>query len=89
MPNVMLLISKMQRESTHMYVKCALSQKDGIESARVREQIFSHPSELEDALKAAGVSDEDARAPHHVVNNGLPTFIPVSMLVARRLGVLV
>jgi hypothetical protein len=88
MPKVMLLISKMHYESTHTYVKCALSQRDGMENARIREQIFSHPSELEDALRAAGVSDEDARAPHHVVNNGLSTFIPVSVGVARKLGVL-
>lgn len=52
------------------------------------DRFFSHPAELEDALRAAGVSDDDAYAPHLVFNNGLPTFIPVSADIARKLGVL-
>jgi hypothetical protein len=89
MTKVMLLISKIQRESTHLQVKCSLSRNDGIENIIAKERIFSHPFELEDALKAAGISDQDASAPFHVFNNGLPTFIPVSEEVARKLGVLV
>jgi len=71
-----------------MCVKCAVSRRDGIEDLHTEERFFSHPQELEDALKDAGVSEEEARAPYHVLNNGLPTFIPVNVEIARRLGML-
>lgn len=88
MSKVMLLISTIQRESTHMQVKCTVPHRDGVESISVTDRIFSHPGELENALIAAGVSQQDACAPFHVINNGLPTFIPVSTEVARKLGLL-
>lgn len=89
MANVLLLISKIEREFTHTQVKCTLCPRDEMESEGARDQIFLHPSDLVDALRAVGVSDADAHAPFYVVENGLPTFIPVTIEAARKLGVLV
>ena len=88
MQKVLLLISKIRLDSTYLQVKCSISPSDRIDEVAM-DRIFSHPDELEEALRAAGVSDGDAGAPFHVFNNSLPTFIPVSAEVARKLGVLV
>lgn len=88
MAKVLLLISKMEHEFTHTQVKCTLFPCNEIKSESPRDQIFSHPSDLVDALKAVGIPDQDAHAPFYVVENGLPTFIPATIEAARKLGLL-
>jgi len=89
MAKVMLLISKIGCESTQLQVKCTLSEHGGMEDAACVGRIFLDPREMEAVLKAAGVSDEEAQAPYHVFNNDLPTFIPISKDIARKLGMLI
>jgi len=89
MTKVLLLISKIEREFTHTQVKCSICPRDGIDNESAQDQIFLHPGDLADALRAAGVADEDAHAPFYVIENGLPTFIPVTREAAMKLGVLV
>ncbi|HZP03854.1 MAG TPA: hypothetical protein VFB43_03060 [Terracidiphilus sp.] len=86
MTKVFLLISKPRREFTHLEVKCALcGDADGVSA---RDQEFLNPHDLQNALRAAGVSDHESEAPLHVHHTGLPTFIPVSPEVATKLGLI-
>lgn len=86
MAEVLLLISKIQHEFTHLKVKCTFCQNAGNLSTLDRE--FRHPRDLESALRAAGVECDEARAPFQVFETGLSTFIPVSLDIVRRLGML-
>lgn len=86
MTKVFLLISKSRHEITYLEVKCALcGDADGVFT---KDQEFSHPNDLRNALQAAGVSDHESEAPLHVFRTGLPTFIPVSPEIAARLGLM-
>jgi hypothetical protein len=86
MAEVLLLISKIQHEFTRLKVKCAPRQNS--ENLRTLDREFSHPRELESALRAAGVECDEARAPFLVFETGLPTFIRINLDIARKLGVL-
>jgi|HubBroStandDraft_2_1064218.scaffolds.fasta_scaffold549184_1 hypothetical protein len=86
MAEVLLLISKILPEFTHLKVKCTLCQNT--ENLRTRDREFRHPRDLESALRAAGVECDEARAPFQVFETGLPTFIPVSLDIVRKLGML-
>jgi hypothetical protein len=86
MAEVLLLISKIQHEFTHLRVECTLRQNS--EDVKTLDREFPHPRDLESALRAAGVECDEARAPFQVLETGLATFIPVSLDIARKLGML-
>jgi hypothetical protein len=89
MAKVFLLISRPRTEFTHLQVKCAISgSTGGANVANVKDREFAGPFVLEDALRSVGVSEYDSQAAHHVFHSGLPTFIPVTAELARKLGVL-
>jgi hypothetical protein len=86
MTKILLLISKPRLEFTHLRVSSTVC-KSVEKHVRTREQEYAHPQELAHALRAAGVPEQETGAPFLVSDTGLPTFIPVSLGVAKRLGI--
>jgi hypothetical protein len=86
MSKVFLLISKHWDKFTHLQVTCAVC--GSVEGANVKDREFARPVDLEKALRSLGVSEYELQAAHHVFRSGLPTFIPVTSEIARKLGVL-
>jgi hypothetical protein len=86
MAELLLVISTIQHEFTHLRVKCATRRNTG--DLKTLEREFCEPCELESALIAAGVECDEAHAAFLVFETGLPTFIPVSLNTAWKLGVL-
>lgn len=70
----------------HLMVKCVISESAGGASTQARE--FAGPHDLETALRTLGVSEQEVQAAHQVFHSWLPTFIQVSLEVAKKLGAL-
>jgi hypothetical protein len=86
MSRLFLLISKPQRGSGPLHVTCAFS--GDIDGLRAVDRKFPRPSDLEKELQCAGVFHYEKQTPAQVFSTGMHTFIPVSIEVAKKLGVL-
>ena len=87
MASFALLFSKPPGDAASIDVVCA--SIENTDRLTGRHWVFDRITDLRTTLESAGVSEHDFEFPLQAVQNGVPSFVPVTAEVATILGLLI